>query len=434
MISEQHIPGRLEILEDYLAPFERAGKKPFTGITALLIQHQLGSQVRMADALIRLGLNPRKLYWVNIPYTTNTIVQKALRALGIPLSNFIPCTYHLGKAYAPYQRKRLQEVFYRFRKRFSSRDHLLVLDDGSYFLDAISYYKPPDFRISIVEQTTRGLIKIQSDATLQNYSNRMPIVNVAESKPKKELESPFIGETVCASLLNLLKGQLRFGKKDYCLVLGYGDIGRAVIASLTRNLSLPCTRIYVGETNLAKKRLARRNGHPIWERDPRKNVRFKLVVGCTGRTSFGIGDRIFLEDGACLASASSGASELSREEFIDLADGFPHDQIYVKDRKTLKQGSIHRDIRIRLVDREARFLNGGFPVNFTGQVNCVDPKYIQATHTLQVGAAVQAVSARARGVIPLDPTLCRFVTNKFRRIWARNVATANPKTTSEFQH
>ena len=415
MSIAQSIPGRLEILEDYLAPYERDGKKPFSGVTALLIQHQLGSQVRMADALIRLGLSPQRLYWVNIPYTTNAIVQKALRALGIPASNFVPCTYHLGKAYAPYQRQRLQEVFYQFKKKFSKRDHLLVLDDGSYFLDAISCYNPPAFRISIVEQTTRGLIKIQSDATLQDYSNRMPVVNVAESKPKKKIESPFIGEAVCANLLRLLKGNLRLGPKDYCLVLGYGDIGRAVIASLIRQLSLTRDRIYVGESNSIKKKLAVRDGHLIWERDPKKGIHFKLVVGCTGRTSLGIGDRIFLEDGACLASASSGASELSREEFIDLADGFPHDQIYVKHRKKLESGSIHRDIRICLVDREVRFLNGGFPVNFTGQVNCVSPKYIQVTHTLQVGAAVQAVSTNMSGVIPLNPELCRFVTRKFRK-------------------
>ncbi len=180
--------------------------------------------------------------------------------------------------------------------------------------------------------------------------------------------------------------------------------------------------IHIGEPNQIKRRNAVSLGHPIWERDPSEKARFKLVIGCSGRSSFGIGDRIFLEDGAHLASASSGASELSREEFIDLADGFPHDQIYVKNRKSLEKGSVHKDVEIRLVDRDVRFLNGGFPVNFTGEVNCVPPKYIQATHTLQLGAAVQAVKANARGLTHLNLPLCTFVTNAFRRMLKKETA------------
>ncbi len=79
----QAIPQRLEILEEYLAGFERTGKKPLAGLTALLIQHQLGSQVRMTEGLIRLGIDPKKIYWVDIPYTANSIVQKELCRLRI---------------------------------------------------------------------------------------------------------------------------------------------------------------------------------------------------------------------------------------------------------------------------------------------------------------------------------------------------------------
>jgi len=115
-----------------------------------------------------------------------------------------------------------------------------------------------------------------------------------------------------------------------------------------------------------------------------------------------------------LASASSGAAELSREEFIDLADTIADDDIYVKDRKTLSTRSLHSDIELRLVDRDVWFLNGGFPVNFDGRVNCVAPRLIQATHTLQVGAAIQAMTTRKKGLLDLDPRVCSWVTRNFQ--------------------
>ena len=407
------------MLEDYLELHSNK-PKPFEGVTALLIQHQLGSQVRMTEALIRLGVRPEQIYWVDIPYTSNAKVQRALHELGIPPKNFSKSTYHLGKSYAPYQRRRIQEMLMKLERKLKAHDHLLVLDDGSYFLEALSCQHLPKFKISIVEQTTRGIIKLNKDSTLRYYSREMPVINVAQSEPKKKYESPFIGEAVCRSLMKLLIGKMKLGRKDKCLVLGFGDIGYHVAKSLVRTFGIKCKNIFIGEPNRAKCRKAVSLGHSIWDRDPEEEVRFRLVVGCSGTTSFGIQDRIFLEDGACMASASSGAAELSREEFIDLADSFPHDQIFVKDRKSLEKKPIHEDIEIRLVDRDVRFLNGGFPVNFTGQVNCVDPKLIQVTHTLQVGAAVQAMKASKRGLIELDQALCDFVKKYFEKITRRD--------------
>jgi len=67
-----------------------------------------------------------------------------------------------------------------------------------------------------------------------------------------------------------------------------------------------------------------------------------------------------------------------------------------------------------LVDREATFLNGGFPVNFDGSVNCVPAHYIQPTPTMMCAAAVQAVRATNRGLLALDPDFCRWLDAEFR--------------------
>ena len=45
--------------------------------------------------------------------------------------------------------------------------------------------------------------------------------------------------------------------------------------------------------------------------------------------------------------------------------------MWIEDRDTLASRDIHSSIRFRLVDRSAVFLNGGFPLNFDGNVNCV---------------------------------------------------------------
>jgi hypothetical protein len=173
------------------------------------------------------------------------------------------------------------------------------------------------------------------------------------------------------------------------------------------------------DPNADAQQTATDQGFTLWDRRFPERRRFGLVVGCSGRTSFDVGDRAFLEDGAILASASSGSAELSRESFIELADKHPSDDIYILDRNTLATRSIHSDITIHLVDRDVRFLNGGFPVNFDGEINCVPPRFIQATHALQIGAAVEAIADDSRGLIELSEDLCQWVERRYRELLGR---------------
>jgi hypothetical protein len=114
-----------------------------------------------------------------------------------------------------------------------------------------------------------------------------------------------------------------------------------------------------------------------------------------------------------LASASSGSVELSREDFIELADSSKIDDIKIL-RRELDEEDIHSDLRFRMVDREVTFLNGGFPVNFDGRINCVPTRYMQPTATMMVSASVQAISSSAKGVVELDPDFCTWIDREFR--------------------
>jgi len=405
----ESIPDRMPVLERWL---ERAAQeRPLAGVTALLMQHQLGNQVPQTRALIELGVAPRDLYWIDIPYTSNAAVREALRGLGIPAENLFVSDFRLLDDYAPHQRLRVQGFL---RDLFQHPPTcLLVLDDGSYLLEALSCLRRRLPRVAIVEQTTRGLIKIEDSAALESCAGEFPIVNVARSRPKMTLEPPFIGIAVCDALRRKLGAALKAGPADRCLVLGYGAIGEQVAAFLNSTLGFARDHVHVCDPDAARARTAAAAGYATWARGDH-GFRFKVVIGCSGRASFKLGDHVLLEDGAFLASATSGTVELSREQFIELADASPFDDIWI-DRDGLDETNLHSDVRFHFIDRDVTFVNGGFPANFDGRVNCVPAHYIQPTPTMMCAAAVQAVCATSRGLIDLDPGFCRWLAMEFRR-------------------
>ena len=123
---QQVIPEQQPIVQRLVDQF--SGRKPFEGITALFIQHQLGNHVFQAKAFIDLGLDPKKLYWLDIPYTSNRIVRDALLNLGIPVDNFITHSMKLLDFYAVEQRSRVHDIVAKLLE--IKPDNLLILDDG----------------------------------------------------------------------------------------------------------------------------------------------------------------------------------------------------------------------------------------------------------------------------------------------------------------
>jgi S-adenosylhomocysteine hydrolase len=408
------IPRRLPILDRWLG--RAAQHRPLAGVTVLMIQHQLGNHVPQAQALLDLGVAPHAVHWIDIPYTSTPTVRDALCELGIPTENMAVNKFSVLDKYAPFQRSRVQHFLLELFE--NPPELLLVLDDGSYMLEALAgLRRRPRPKIAIVEQTTRGLIKIDENAALRYASRNFPIINVARSRPKMTLEPPFIGIAVTDALRQRFGRAVCVGPKDRCLVLGYGAIGQQVAAFASRMQGFSRRRVYVFDKVKARMRRAKADGFSLWEKNrslqKTQPLRFRFVIGCSGRASFTIGDYVFLEDGAFLASASSGTVELSREHFIELADSNDDDDMWL-DREGLDQTNVHSDLRFHFVDRDATFVNGGFPVNFDGRVNCVPAHYIQPTPTMMCAAAVQAVRSTKKGVLPLGDAFGRWLDAEFR--------------------
>lgn len=408
--DEQAIPKieNLPIMEHYLKKI--GNEKPLQNVTMLFIQHQLGNQIPQVDALIHLGLDRNKLFWLDIPYSANiTVKEHLIKNTKIPLKNLINNDYNILQPYTNYQRNRTQNVLIDFLN--NPPEKLIVLDDGAYFLEAMTTFKKQLPNVSIVEQTTRGIIKIKASAALSKCAKNITIINVAQSEPKTTLEPPFIGIAVCNALHKKL-GTNFANKEKKCLVLGYGAIGKQVAASLFDN-GFGKDQIYVYDKSIKRANEAQNQGYQKWSR--KKDVLFSLVVGCSGTSSFGIGDYVFLEDEAVLASASSGSVELSREGFIELAHSHNKDDIEL-DTSNLDESDIHSDIQLKIIGKDVKFLNGGFPVNFDGRVNCVPTYYIQPTPVMMVEAAMMASKSTKKDLQTLTPEFGEWLKVEFCKV------------------
>ena len=110
-------------------------------------------------------------------------------------------------------------------------DSLIVQDDGAYYLEALSKMSDrPQHKVSLVEQTTRGLIKIRENSSMHSLLQHYPVINVAESLPKRQIEPKHIAKNVVDFLIRVLEQE--GPRKDYSslcyLITGYGSIGKSV--------------------------------------------------------------------------------------------------------------------------------------------------------------------------------------------------------------
>jgi len=408
----QEVPDGLPLLDAFVEEGPGDGYR-LSATAAVLIQHQLGSIVPMTRALLSLGLDPGNLYWVDIPYSANRRVAERLVELGIPSENFAPADYDLEKPYAGYQLTRVTRLVRRLQQRLGPDDRLLVLDDGAYFIESACCFAADFPHLALVEQTRRGMLKLRANPAAWDYAERNSLINVAEARPKLTIEPPFIATSIIRALLNEVANEQDFVAEGPILILGYGAIGRAVAEAIVRDLGVAPADVHVRDPSPTALARAQEEGFTAWDVTVARRPRYRLVLGCSGTTSFGVSDRVYLEDGAILASASSGSAELSREQFVELAEAHAEDDIFIYDRETLSSRSVHSPIRFRLVDRDAVFLNGGFPINFDGRVNCVPFHHIQLTRALMLAGAIQADEGRARGIQPLAAELSDWVTERY---------------------
>jgi hypothetical protein len=266
-----------------------------------------------------------------------------------------------------------------------------------------------------VEQSQSGIKYLRDSSILNRIEPKVSVINVAESKPKKYIETPMIVKAIGEALTEKIEKRIMVSTlNDNCLTLGYGSIGSVVAAAIPKRVGFLKTKSYVFDTSIEKQNLATEDGFPLWSPDD-SNRRFKLVIGCSGYQSFSIKHRKNLDNGAFLVSTSTGSVELSSEEYIKAATSDHYPDIRFKKKTNLTQFSIHNDLEFKIGNRIVIFLNGGFPINFDGKrIDRIPLKDIQLTATLMVSGAIQAARANERDIIQLDKQFCERIINKFQ--------------------
>jgi hypothetical protein len=257
-----------------------------------------------------------------------------------------------------------------------NQNGILVLDDGGLVTELL--HSDPAYAdmlddIKIVEQTTQGIL------AAEKRELSVPVVNVARSQ-SKAAEAEFIGQAVGAKLLQALRrdGGSLDGRKVG--LLGYGMIGPA-IASTLRDAGAAVT---INDTSPTRMEEAAQAGFKTASKEDTLE-QAEIVVGATGRRSVEAADMQRLKKGTVLVSATSKQVEID----VDAAAKHP-----------------------------VRLLNGGWPINFDGDVEDIPSSQIQITRAAMFAGAIQAAALRAnekrnKRIVPLDPAVDAKILSRF---------------------
>ncbi len=327
------------------------------------VQHILETTHAMFRSLYQLGLKPENVSIIGKCYSTCKEVYDEMVADGIDVS---PGSFTYF-SHIPFDEQFTAEI----DNFLSSRTHdlnayeqIIVLDDGGKCISALSRNPlSAPFTVAI-EQTTSGYDAIRSQ------SPQFPIINVARSPLKLTLESPMIAQAAAERLyLSLHNKNL---SPDKALIIGGGAIGQA----MQKKLSLDMQVTVYDLNNALSDCISSELSHLIGS--------FPLIVGCTGKTSMSYPMHVLLSSNTTLVSASS-----SDREF---------DAVHL--RKQLPSNtSCHEDITVN----DLLLVNSGFPVNFDGGRENIDPELIQLTIALITAGILQARESTPTPLAALFP-------------------------------
>jgi S-adenosylhomocysteine hydrolase len=425
LLDAAPIPRTLPVLDDVAQHSDAR----LEDCEVVMVQHVLGSLVPFTQKLVDAGADPKHINLVPIPYSTSALVHERVDRMGVAVFD---TSQQMGVAPKDVERTMETDLFFALRsaldKAKQTGKKMMVVDDGgmvvrlltgrSRYVAKDSYLGEKyrqlvrecrDVPIRVVEQTTRGITEaLEAGALPSNLS----IIDMARSRAKA-YEGRYIGEV---ALKSLTKGFADLGRgalsNRKVTVIGYGVIGQQVAAAL-RDAGNAVTLFDAAPEARAA---AAKDGYPVANALKDALPKKDLVVGCSGHHSVSHDDFFSMSRGTVLASTSSKSMEfftehlsgrLSNSMYPARETGAHGEGAVVSDGSTL---SHHRTHQIVENDPKDPFnqvvyylLNNGTPVNFDGQVNCVDPADIQLTEGIKLEALMQAAhTAPGQGIVPLE--------------------------------
>lgn len=332
-------------------------------VRILGVQHILETTHSMFQSLYRLGLKPENVSIIGKCYSTCKEVYDEMIAEGIDVGDG-SFSYSSHRPYDELFEEEIRNFLSSRTDRLNEYERVIILDDGGKCITALmdsAESLPP---LVAIEQTSSGYEAIKS----QNLP--FPVINVARSPLKLKLESPMIAQAAAERLYTRLKkkGPL----PDKALIIGGGAIGQAMQKTLASDME-----ICVFDQNTE---LSHCNNSSLAE----LIGRFPLIIGCTGKTSIPHKNHKYFQKNTTLVCASS-----SDREF---------DAVHLR-RQIPANSSCFSDLEVN----NLLLVNSGFPVNFDGERENIEPELIQLTIALITSGILQAMKPiSTTGIIPVN--------------------------------
>jgi S-adenosylhomocysteine hydrolase len=388
--------------------FDALATQPLAGYSIVCVQHLLASTGSLIDSLERCGADRSRIHIVGKAYSTNTGVFEQLVERGVHVAN----PQFAAGADEPYDDVLAGAVAVALNAAIdesnrSGRRNILLIDDGGHALVAANALVP-DYHVSAVEQTTRGI------RVATALAPKFCVVNVGRSEAKLELEAPLIGASMARNLERLASsshGLLR--DIGDVLVVGYGAVGRAAAASLRAQGH----QVVVYDDRDNARRGAEADGFTAIERLD-TSVGRRLVASSTGTTAFPRRLHYLLGSGSTLVNMGSSDLEFAAWE---LRESSLVRAVFDTSGNRVQSGDLPPwDAHYLLghPGREILLVKGGFPVDFDGGPDPIPVAGIQLTRALLLAAALQAALEKRVGLVDLDSRVHDRIVVEYKRLQA----------------
>jgi S-adenosylhomocysteine hydrolase len=219
---EPHPIPQLKEIDEMVAMAKATPGLPDLSNTMMIgVQHMLETTTTIFEGYIKLGFNPRNMYFSGKCYSSALAVEERVRQMGIHLMPTgkpdEPGQYH---QYCVDGMKRMWQYFIADIKN-KNVDRIIILDEGGRCIEVMPEYLRFQFPFGSVEQTRAGLY------SRSLFHLPFSLVDVASSAVKKILEPPLIAEAVLNGIIEILP---RYGvnREMVCGVVGNGAVGRGI--------------------------------------------------------------------------------------------------------------------------------------------------------------------------------------------------------------
>ncbi|MBU0657171.1 MAG: hypothetical protein KJ914_18770 [Gammaproteobacteria bacterium] len=363
----------------------------------IYVQHLLRSNIDCTDFLVGMGLERNNIVIIGKGYSTNSKVLTEYIENGFKALDVDKGYTYLEAFDAQICRNIVKELHAIAERGFKQ---LLVIDEGGLGIQALAAVLPSCFsRIAVAELTARGAHQYHL------LSNHYPIVDVARSKNKKEIEAAFIAQSMVSCLVQLLTAsfnaditKLRFG------VIGAGAIGSSIIIEL-RRLGLNIVSWYDEAS----------------ERSDRESVQEVVAGADIILSSTGKGfdwEPVLREVNRRIIFANCGSSDIEYRLWQLRARLAKHGYEFITD---VSGYPWRGNTILRRKQSECIFLRGGFPVNFDGSADPIPPEIIQITRATLMAGAITAVMTEKPGIIEVPEDLQQYLARDFDSVLYNNV-------------